>query len=70
MADGVHVGENSPEQIAFKLMQAIATAEGMNLLQQNASNRAWILKTYAQCLETVRAPHLVADALAHPSFKI
>jgi hypothetical protein len=65
MADGpiTHIGENSPEQVAFKLMDVIARAEGINLLAQKATNREWILKTYAMCLETVKSPHQVGDHL-------
>jgi hypothetical protein len=48
----VHMGENSPEQIAFKLMEQIAIAEdGLK------GGRKGILDTYAECLMTVHFPH-------------
>jgi len=49
MADdtGVHIGENSPEQVAFKLM-------GMVVAQPNRKDE--ILDAYAECLATVKAP--------------
>lgn len=58
MAEGavVHIGENSPGEVAFKLMTWIANAEG----RQNYGHgthpvtREWILKAYAQCLGVVR----------------
>ena len=60
MADDttVHIGENSPEQIAFKLLQLVGLAEKKSLNTPGTSaDRDWILKTYAQCLRTVQAPH-------------
>lgn len=46
----VHIGENSPEQIAYKLMHDIARAEKINLVGSNVnSNREWIIKTFIMC---------------------
>lgn len=60
----VHMGENSPEQVAYKLMNAIANAEKVHLTGVNInSNREWILKTYMQCLMAVRTPHYPDDVL-------
>jgi hypothetical protein len=62
MADNaiVHIGENSPEHVAYKLMERIAEAEGKNLHRssggQRKADKAWILDTYAECIRTVRAP--------------
>lgn len=50
----VHIGENSPEQVAFKLMQLIAINEG----KTGSADRKWMLDTYAECLHVVRQPHL------------
>lgn len=54
----VHIGENSPEQIAFKLLTAIAHVEGKNASGVYGGNekadRKWLLDTYAECLEAVR----------------
>jgi hypothetical protein len=54
----IHVGENSPEYVAFKLMEKIAASEGRifhdrpNGTQQSA-DREWILSTYRECLSAV-----------------
>ena len=60
----VHLGENSPEQVAYKLMRDIALAEGIGLGIPNSPrcvpngsglpNRKWILETYSECLAAVR----------------
>lgn len=61
----VHIGENSPEQVAFKLMQLIGSAENKPLHHATpAVSREWILTTYAQCLLTVKTPHLLGNHLA------
>jgi len=61
MADSnsaVHIGENSPEQVAYKLMERIAHAEGKPLYSGTASyDRNWVLTTYAECLRTVKDPY-------------
>jgi hypothetical protein len=49
--DTVHIGENSPEYVAYRLMQLIADTE--NNIKRD---RKWILDTYAECLLTVHAP--------------
>jgi hypothetical protein len=63
MADApvVHIGENSPEQVAFKLMEIIANHEDKVLRGSTSgptkkADRKWILDTYAECLATVRNP--------------
>jgi hypothetical protein len=59
-ASNVHIGENSPEQIAYKLLQIIASIEEKSLVSSMASkataNRKWLLDSYAECLRTVRSP--------------
>ncbi len=56
----VHIGENSPEEVAFKLMKAIAAGESKSLISSMAgpasADRKWILDTYAECLNVVRDP--------------
>lgn len=57
----VHIGENSPEQVAFKLMNEIASVEkkSMHASPSNGwttADRKWILDTYAECLKAVQAP--------------
>jgi hypothetical protein len=51
----VHIGENSPQEVAYKLMQEIAKAEDKYLKStgtggQSKADRKWILDTYAECL--------------------
>lgn len=50
----VHIGENSPEQVAYRLMHEIATVEGVSFSRMPSqgnrkATREWILKTYVQC---------------------
>ena len=57
----VHIGENSPEQVAYKLLHDIGRAEGRRFTQGVAGNsantdRKWLLDTYAECLRAVRDP--------------
>jgi hypothetical protein len=60
----IHIGENSPEQVAYKLLQLVAKSEGFSLSSgESQPNKEWILTTYAQCLHTVRRPENVAYAL-------
>lgn len=59
MADNavVHIGENSPEEVAYKLMKDISNVERrplFNTEKVQPADRAWILDTYAECLEAVR----------------
>ena len=57
MADNsvAHIGENSPEYVAYKLMELIAGAEGksFNKSAGDPASRQWILNTYAQCSRIV-----------------
>jgi hypothetical protein len=54
----IHVGENSPEQIAWRLLQAIASNEGKTTQTSMSggatANRDWLLSTYAECIRVVR----------------
>ena len=56
MADTVvHMGENSPEYVAYKLLVDIANVENKTLHRGNeAATREYILTTYAQCFRVVR----------------
>jgi hypothetical protein len=53
----VHIGENSPEQIAYKLLETIASNEKKTLHWSVGStataDRKWLLDTYAECLVAV-----------------
>lgn len=61
MADAapvVHIGENSPEEVAYKLLIHIASTEGYRLAHgpntDNQPNKEWILNTYAECLTATK----------------
>jgi hypothetical protein len=58
----VHIGDNSPQEVAYKLMRDIAHAEDKLLSyseknSQKVANRKWILDTYAECLRAVHTPN-------------
>lgn len=58
----VHMGENSPEYVAYQLLHIVAEAEKVSLSadeNHDMPDRDWILSTYAQCLLAVRSPHAV-----------
>lgn len=54
----VHIGENSPEEVAYKLMGTIASNEGKTLRSTTSgaasADRKWLLDTYTECLMAVR----------------
>lgn len=59
----VHIGENSPEEVAYKLMINVAIAEGKDTNNMRgftyvlkSADRKWLLDTYAECLSTVKNP--------------
>jgi hypothetical protein len=52
----VHIGENSPEGVAFKLFTEVVLVEIHNAGQKSKMTKKWILDTYAECLMSVRAP--------------
>lgn len=51
------------ESVALELMKLIASSEGRRLAPGRAArptaDRQWILRTYAQCLQTVQRPAAV-----------
>jgi hypothetical protein len=60
MADTVvHMGENSPEHVAHKLLHEIADIEKKAFHNEPSSgwttaDRAWVLDTYRECLMAVK----------------
>jgi hypothetical protein len=65
----VHVAENSPEYVAFKLLQEIAAVEGraiQGIEGNKRANRKWILNTYAQCISAVRGEPTAVEIKALP----
>jgi len=53
----VHIGENSPEEVALKLFHIIANIENRQDFAggENPMDREWVLRTYAQCRSVVKA---------------
>ena len=54
----VHIGENSPEHIAYRLLEDVARVEGRSFYTRtgqdsDAADRKYILDTYAECLSAV-----------------
>jgi hypothetical protein len=57
MADSMEFhGSPSPEEIAYKLLYAVAWGENIDLDGWAKADRKWILDTYAECLLTVKDP--------------
>jgi hypothetical protein len=56
MADApvVRIGENSPEEVAYKLMRMIRDVNTTNA----PKDKDGILNLYAECLNAVRMPHI------------
>ena len=52
----VHIGENSPEQVAYRLMHEIATQEGAAKGSHSVieRDRAYVLDLYHECFLAVR----------------
>ncbi len=52
----VHIGENSPEYVAYQLLTHIAAFEekAAGRFAEIKAERKWILDTYAECLEAVK----------------
>ena len=60
----VHIGENSPEQVAYKLLLMVSNAEKKNAAQGNSTaDRDWIVRTFCMCLKAVQQPGFPDDAL-------
>jgi hypothetical protein len=60
----VHIGENSPEEVAHKLFVHIANVEKRHIGSSDnlasgwqKADREYILSTYAQCVNTVRTAY-------------
>ncbi|MDP1598323.1 MAG: hypothetical protein Q8M13_04090 [Phenylobacterium sp.] len=54
----LQAGENSPEHVAYRLMECIADVEGISLSKsgkEKMATRKWILDAYAESLDAVRA---------------
>lgn len=60
----LHIGENSPEQVALKLLELVAIVERKDIRARRDDNigagltmadRKWLLETYSECIEVVKA---------------
>ncbi|MEO9900350.1 hypothetical protein [Nisaea sp.] len=56
----LHVGENTQEHIAFKLLEVVASVEQKNLFHyegapEKTPTREWVLNTFAECLQAARS---------------
>ena len=54
----------TPEAVAFRLLQIIAHAEGKSIDENSRGqkpDRQWILDTYTECLKATIGEHLAAD---------
>jgi hypothetical protein len=54
----LQIGENSPEHVAYRLMERIADVEGVSLSKagkEKLATRKWILDVYAESLDAVKA---------------
>lgn len=56
----VHIGENSPEQIAYKLLERVASVEQKLMYatkqpgESQVADRKWILDTFSECLTAAK----------------
>lgn len=70
LADSVEIhGNPSREEIAFKLLYAVAWGENIDLEGWAKADRKWILDTYAECLLAVKEPEarMAAASVAKPA---
>ncbi len=53
-----HMGPNSPEKVAFDLMERVAFIEGKRIGRDQEyraqTDRTWLLDVYADCLEAAQ----------------
>jgi hypothetical protein len=57
----VHIGENSPEHVAYTLLKDVMsiemkTAHRPGNQDYTQATKEWLLTTYAECLQAVRNP--------------
>ncbi len=59
--------ENTPEHVAYLLLERIADLEGVALArggQDKLASRKWLLDTYAECLDAARGARRYAKTLS------
>lgn len=57
-----HLGENSPEEVAYKLMQHIKGHEELPSDKEPGARRKYILDLYDECLTAVRGGRIVSKS--------
>lgn len=62
----VHIGENSPEEVAYRLYCVIGYSENKTNslgapLETGGADRKYVLDTYAECLLTVRGKRRISS---------
>lgn len=62
---GVDITGDSPELIAFVLLKSIVQVE-QSRQEPHVFEKAWLLDTYAECLEAVQGKRVPGDAAAKP----
>jgi hypothetical protein len=62
---GVDITGDSPELIAFVLLKSIVQVE-QSRQEPHVFEKAWLLDTYAECLEAVQGKRTPAEAGAKP----
>lgn len=59
--------ENTPEHVAYLLLERIADLEGVALARggkDKLASRKWLLDTYAECLDAARGARRYAKTLS------
>lgn len=54
----LHIGENSPEHVAYVLMGEVLSAEKVSY---EARTRSLLLDTYAECIQAVKGNRLFPE---------
>ena len=52
---GPRLADGAPEVAAFRLLEAIASSQGRPVAAATSSDCRWLLDTYVECLQAVRA---------------
>jgi hypothetical protein len=64
---GSRAAENTPEYVAYQLLERVADLEGVALARggkDKLASRKWLLDTYAECLDAARGARRYAKTLS------
>jgi hypothetical protein len=64
---GSRAVENTPEYVAYQLLERVADLEGVALARggkDKLASRKWLLDTYAECLDAARGARRYAKTLS------